>query len=81
MHQMSNENADEQRVIEKLPIIYMAPLPPDRARRVVDLALEILYNLCPEDPADYLCAGAEELDEEICVRCWERLLFRAINGR
>ena len=43
-----------------------------------DAAMKILYGRCPEEPAVYLCRKAEEFDEEICVRCWTREIFRDV---
>lgn len=71
-----NMKRDEKR----LPAIPAAPPPRNRTRRLFDAAMKILYGQCPEEPAVYLCRKAEEFDEEICVRCWTREIFRALNG-
>lgn len=43
------------------------------------LALLILYDNCPPDPAKYLCKIDKE-GKNVCKCCWETYLFWAVNG-
>lgn len=52
----------------------------ERICDLCNLSISILRDECPANPADYLCAEAEEYDDEICLRCWQRQIFKAANG-
>ena len=47
---------------------------------MLDCALSILNDGCPEDPDVYICAESDFFDETACQRCREKYLFQVANG-
>ena len=49
--------------------------------KLFHIALDIINDVCPRQPKDYLCKKQLEYDEGICNRCMSNYLFGVINRR
>ena len=51
-----------------------------RVNELLHAALILLEDGCPPDAGAYYCRHAEDADETICSRCWDRYLHCLANG-
>jgi hypothetical protein len=58
-------------------VLYMTNL----EDKLFHIALDIINDVCPMQPKDYLCKKQLEYDESICNRCMSNYLFDVINRR
>lgn len=47
---------------------------------LLTVAIDLLHDRCPRDPAMYLCKLQEDDDGSSCTLCWENYLFYVANG-
>ena len=67
---------------DPLPVVYVsARREKTRLEKLLDCALLILEDGCPEDPDRYLCREQDFFDETACHRCWEKYLYDVANGK
>lgn len=48
--------------------------------KLFHIALDIINDVCPMQPKDYLCKKQLEYDDSICSICVSNYLYRVING-